>query len=133
VKRRKKKRVRRPVVSGSMPKISEMVWEFAGEFIRDGKTLEDKQNRLNAACSAWNIACNPPEVHNKSVTQYVEGYQMHNPEASDEELTGVRSTIEKLIQNKLRLFPTIHKQIVGAQISQAAGKDRIDVASLRIE
>ena len=133
MKRRKRKRIRRPVVSGSMPKMSEMVWEFAGEFIRGGKTLEEKQNRLNAACSAWNIACNPPEVHKRSVAQYVEGYQMHNPEASDEELSGVRSTMEKLIQNKLRLFPAVHKQIVGAQITQAAGKDRIDVASLRIE
>ena len=31
------------------------MWKFAGEFIKSGKTLEEKQNRLNAACTAWNI------------------------------------------------------------------------------
>ena len=114
-------------------KVSEMVWEFAGEFIRLGKTLEDKQNRLNAACSAWNMACNAPEVLNKSLDQYLESYRSHNPNESDEQLAAVRSDVEKLIQNKLRLFPAVHKQIVGAKIIQEAGKERIDVASARFE
>lgn len=40
-------------------KISELIWEFAGDFIRRGETLEQRQSLLNAACSAWNMACNP--------------------------------------------------------------------------
>ena len=106
-----------------------MIWEFAGEFISLGSTLEDKQNRLNAACSAWNMACNLPEVLNKSLAQYIESYKSYNPNESDEEIAAIRSDMEKLIQNKLRLFPDVHKQIVSVQITQEAEEDRIDVAS----
>ncbi len=110
-----------------------MIWEFAGEFIRLAETLEEKQNRLNAACSAWNIACSPVGVRSKSLHQYVESYKSYNPNAGDEDVSGVRSTMEKLIQNKLCLFPAVNKQIVGARITQTAGKDRINVASERFE
>jgi hypothetical protein len=110
-----------------------MIWEFAGEFIRSGRTLEEKQNRLNAACSAWNIACNPPDVWDRSLDQYVESYKSYNPELSDEDVSGVRSTMAKLTQNKSRLFPAVHKQIIGAKITQVAGEDRIDVVSARLE
>jgi len=110
-----------------------MAWEFAGEFIQLGETLEDKQNRLNAACSAWNIACNPPKAHKSLLNQYVKGYQSYNPDATDEQLSDIRSDMEKLIQNKLSLFPAVRKPIVGAQISRVAGQDRIDVVSARFE
>ena len=120
-------------ISASKQKVSEMIWEFAGEFIRSGRTLEEKQNRLNAACSAWNIACNPPDIWDRSLDQYVESYRSYNPELSDEEVSVVRSTMAKLTQNKLSLFPAVHKQIVGAKITQVAGEDRIDVASARLE
>lgn len=60
-------------------------------------------------------------------------YKSYNPELSDEDVSGVRSTMVKLIQNKSRLFPAVHKQIVGAKITQVAGEDRIDVASARLE
>lgn len=110
-----------------------MIWEFAGEFIRSGRTLEEKQNRLNAACSAWNIAINPPSAWDRSLDQYVESYKSYNPELSDEEASEIRSTMAKLTENKLRLFPAIQKQIVGATITQVAGKDRINVVSARFE
>ena len=38
-------------------KMSEMISEIASTFIGIGKTAEDKQSRLTAACSAWNMAC----------------------------------------------------------------------------
>ena len=110
-----------------------MVWEFAGEFIRLGDTVEQKQIRVNAACSAWNMACNPPEVRNRSLDQYIKSYRSYNPEVTDEEISAILSDMERLIQNKLRLFPDVHKQIVGAQVTQVEGKDRIDVASASLE
>jgi len=110
-----------------------MIWEFAGEFIRSGTTLQEKQNRLTAACSAWNIACNPPDVWDRTLDQYVESYKSYNPEVCHEEISGIRSTMAKLTQNKLRLFPAVHKQIVGARITQVGGKDRINVVSARLE
>lgn len=39
----------------STMKISEIIWEFAGDYIFLGKKLEHKQNLLNSALSAWNI------------------------------------------------------------------------------
>ena len=134
--RKNRKQGHRTGISASQQKVSEMIWEFAGEFIRSGTTLEEKQNRLNAACSAWNIACNPPDVWDRSLDQYAESYQSyhhHHTELSDEDISGIRSTMATLAQNKLRLFPAVHKQIVGAKITQMAGEDRIDVATARLE
>lgn len=110
-----------------------MVWEFAGEYIRLGNTLEEKQNYLNSACSAWNIACNPPEVRNKSLDQYFESFRLYNKGASDEDVSDIRSNMEKLVENKLLLFPTINKKIVDARITHEAGKDNIVVISARVE
>ena len=131
---KKKKDQRRPTeIDGSPRKLSEMIWEFAGGFIRLGNTLEEKQNLLNAACTAWNMACTPSEVRNRSLDQYVKGYKSYNPDVSDEEMSAICSDVEKLMRNKLRLFPAVHKQIVGAQITQVAGKDNIEVVSTRLE
>ena len=38
-------------------KMSEMIAEMAAGFLGVGDTLEERQNRLNAACTAWNMAC----------------------------------------------------------------------------
>lgn len=133
VKRNNRKQGHTTGISASKQKVSEMIWEFAGEFIRSGRTLEEKQNRLTAACSAWNIACNPPDVWDRTLDRYVESYKSYNPEVSDEEVSGIRSTMAKLTQNKLRLFPAVHKQIIGARITQMGGKDRINVVSARLE
>jgi len=84
VKRNNRKQGHRTGISASKQKVSEMIWEFAGEFIRSGRTLEEKQNRLTAACSAWNIACNPPDVWDRTLDQYVESYKSYNPEVCDE-------------------------------------------------
>jgi hypothetical protein len=132
VRRNNRKQGHRTGISASRQKTSEMIWEFAGEFIISGKTLEEKQNRLNAACNAWNISCNPSEVWSRSLDQYVESYMSYNPEASVEDVSGVRNTMTELIQNKLRIFPSVQKQIVGAKITQVDGKDRIEVASAKL-
>ena len=35
-------------------KMSEMISEMAAGFLGVGDTIEERQNRLNAACTAWN-------------------------------------------------------------------------------
>jgi hypothetical protein len=67
------------------------------------------------------------------LSQYIQSYRSYNPDVTEEQLRDIRSDMEKLIRNKLALFPTFCKQIVGARISQAAGQDRIEVASVRVE
>jgi len=38
-------------------KMSEMISEMAIGFLGVGDTVGERQNRLNAACTAWNMAC----------------------------------------------------------------------------
>jgi hypothetical protein len=110
-----------------------MIWEFAGDFIRMGNTPEEKHSLLNAACSAWSIACNPPAMHKKLLDRYMREYRRFNPNADEEEIAGVRSNMEKLIEKKLEMFPNDLRQVVGARVFKSGDNDRIEVMSARIE
>ena len=59
-------------------KISEMILEFAGDFLSLGESQEHKQCLLNAACSAWNIACIPADKRQKALDRYMTEYQRLN-------------------------------------------------------
>lgn len=96
-----------------------------------GDTHDEKQSLLNAACSAWNLACNPPEVRQTNLDSYMKEYVRYNRSADREELDGVRDNMQKLIAQKLRLFPDDFRQIVGAQLVKSGDKDRIEVVSAR--
>ena len=127
----RKKQKRQPAgsqVQGKV-KISQRVWEYAGDFIRMGKTLEDRQSLLNAACSAWNLACNHPEQRSAHLDHYMVEYRRCNAHADAAEMAGVRSNMEKLIEKKLEMFPTDLRQIVGAEIVKVGDQERINVAS----
>ena len=127
--RRTNRRDRVPDVPPPGRKVSEMVLEFAGTFIKGAKTLDDKQCRLAAACSAWNMACSTPDTRAKMLEEYIRGYRSQFPEKTDVEMAAVRRVMEALIQNKLRLFPTVNKQIVNSRVTRTAEGDRIDIAS----
>jgi len=128
---RRKKQKRQPdnAPGPDKRKISQMIWEYAGDFIRIGGTPEYRQSLLNAACSAWNIACDPPERRKASLDRYMVEYRRHNAQADEAQMAGVRSDMEKLVEKKLEMFPTDLRQIVGARIVRSGGKDRIEVAS----
>ena len=112
--------------------MSEMISEMAASFISVGESPDEKQNRLNAACSAWNIACGSPEVRRQQLEQYIEGYQRSNPAISPGDLADIRKDMESLIERKLEMFPEDQRQIVNARIV-IVGKDyRIEVASARL-
>ena len=46
-------------------KVSQMIIDFASDYIHLGETIEEKQNYLNAACIAWNIALLPKNRRKK--------------------------------------------------------------------
>lgn len=112
-------------------KVSEMIWELAGDFIRMAETPEQRQSLLNAACSAWNMACNPSAL-GKSLDQYMREYQRLNANADRAALAGVRSDMEKLIRRKLEMFPEDLRQIVGAELVRVRDKDRIETVSVTV-
>jgi hypothetical protein len=110
-------------------KMSEMISEMAAPFISEGKTPEEKHNRLTAVCSAWNMACGSPEVRRQQLEQYVEGYRQNNPAISPSDLANVRKVMESLMERKLELFPDDKRQIVSAKIVMVGKDYRIEVAS----
>lgn len=132
MKRKKNKdQKHRPQLS-ARPKISQSLWEFAGDFIRMGETLEQRQSHLNAACSAWNMACNTPELRVRHLDHYIREYQKFNVHADQQHLANVRSNMEKLIEVKLKMFPSDLRQVVQARIINVDGQDRIEAAALRV-
>jgi hypothetical protein len=110
-------------------KMSEMISEMAAQFISMGKSPEEKQSRLTAACTAWNMACGSLEVRQRQLEQYVEGYQRFNPSASPGDLANISKDMESLSERKLQMFPDDQRQIVSAKVVMVGQDYRIEVAS----
>lgn len=113
-------------------KVSEMVVHFAGEYLALGEDMEHKQQLLNSAVSAWNIACLNEQKREKAIKKYLEGWKSFNPTHGKDMLEGVEEDIRLLIKRKLELYPDIKKQIIRAHIQDEQGKDRITVASVTL-
>ena len=114
-------------------KMSEMISEMAASFVSGGKTPEEKENRLTAACSAWNMANRSPEIRRHQLEQYIEGYRRFNPAISSSDLANVLNVMESLIERKLEMFPDDKRQIVSAKIVMVGKDYRIEVASANLE
>ena len=110
-------------------KMSEMISEMAAGFLGVGDTLGERQNRLNAACTAWNMACASPEVRQRQLDQYAEGYLRFNPATSPDDLANIRKDMETLMERKLQMFPDDRRLIVGAKVVKIGTKFRIEIAS----
>ena len=110
-------------------KMSEMISEMAVGFLGVGNTIGERQNRLNAACTAWNMACGSPEVRQRQLEQYKEGYLRFNPATSPDDLANIIKDMESLIERQLKLFPDDHRQIVSARVVMVGKEYRIEVAS----
>ena len=114
-------------------KMSEMISEMAAGFLGVGDTLGERQNRLNAACSAWNMACGSPEVRQRQLEQYKEGYLRFNPGTSPSDLANILKDMELLIERKLTMFPDDKRQIVSARVVKVGNVYRIEVASATLQ
>ena len=130
---RRKKGTRQRIDTPHRPKMSEIIWEFAADVIRTGDSPEERQSILNAACSAWSIACNPPEMRGQHLDHYMREFRRFNPGADEEQLAFVRGNMEKLIDRKLEKYPTDLRRIVGAKIVKSGNKDRIEITSVRMQ
>jgi hypothetical protein len=114
-------------------KISEMISEMAVGFLGVGDTIGERENRLNAACSAWNMACATPEVRERQLAQYADQYLQYNPGTSPSDLADIIKDMELLIERKLELFPDDHRQIVNARVLKVGSEYRIEVASATLQ
>ncbi len=91
--------------------------------------MGERQNRLNAACSAWNMACASPEVRRYQLEQYKAGYLKFNPATSPADLANIMKDMETLIARKLAMFPDDKRQIVSARVVMVENNYRIEVAA----
>ena len=114
-------------------KMSEMISEMAAGFLGVGDTLGERQNRLNAACTAWNMACGSPESQQRQLEQYKEGYLRFNPATSPGDLANTLKDMELLIERKLKMFPDDKRQIVSASVVKVGNVYRIEVASATLQ
>jgi hypothetical protein len=114
-------------------KMSEMILEMGAGFVGVGATIGERENRLNAACTAWNMACCSPEVRQRQLEQYREGYLRFNPATSPGDLDNIIKDIELLIERKLKMFPDDKRQIVSARVVKVGDVFRIEVASATLQ
>ena len=108
-----------------------MIFEFAGNFIATGKSIEQRQCLLNAACTAWNIANLPKYERRKALERYLQSYRAENPRVQDASF--LHKDMEHLIKQKNRLFPQIKKPIVDAKIRDDGDRYSITAVSMRTE
>jgi hypothetical protein len=110
-------------------KMSEMISEMAANFLSVGDTIDERQSRLTAACSAWNMACGSPDVRRHQLKRFRESYQRFNPAIRPTDLANIVKDMEILIERKLKLFPDDKRQIVSARVVKVGETFRIEVAS----
>jgi len=108
--------------------ISQMVINFAQDFISLGNTIEVKQSYLNAACVAWNISLLHEKARATAINQFLEQYRKLNPGTDD--VVNVRSDIEQLIDEKLDMYSKEKRSIINAQIEKdERGNEKITIIS----
>jgi hypothetical protein len=75
------------------------------------------------------MACGPPEDRQRRLEQYTEGYLRLNPGTPADDLAGIITVMNALIERKLKLFPDERRQVVCAVVVRAGTGFRIEIAS----
>ncbi len=115
--------------STSRQKLSEMIVNVAGEYLAIAETVDERENYLRSACTAWNIACLPPLRREHALRRYCEQYRKTN-QADETDSKNFEQDIRLLIDQKERLYPDINVQIVDSMIERINGKDHVTVVSV---
>jgi len=110
-------------------KMSEMISEMAAGFLDVGDSVRQRQNRLNAACTAWNMACGSPERRHRQLENYRKEYLRFNPATTPIDLANIVKDMEALIERKLKMFPDDLRQVVNATVVKIGDDFRIEVVS----
>jgi len=111
-------------------KVSEMIMKYAGDYIALGDDIEHKQQLLNSAVSAWNVACIDESERQSAIKKYMRKYRKLNPTHTKLILKDVEKDLKLLIKEKMRLYPDKKIQIINAQINEIDGKHHITAMSI---
>ena len=107
-----------------------MLLDVASEYIAMGEDIEDKQQFLNGAVSAWNIACLSGEDRKTAFKKYRKQYKRINPSHTKPEIKDALEDIQLLIDRKDELYPDVKIQIAHATIETINNQNHITVASV---
>ena len=129
------KKIKRRLKSGKVVintspeiKMSELIGKYASDYINMGEDTEERQNYLNGACTAWNIAILDENHREEALRKAIESYKKMNPGSDDAD--NFEHDISLLIQKKLEMFPDIKKVIVDAMIEPINETQyRVNIAS----
>lgn len=94
--------------------MSELIGEYASDYINMGENTEERQSYLNGACTAWNIAILPEHSREAALRRVIEEYKRINPGVDDAD--NFDQDLRTLIRKKLEMFPGIKKVIINAGI-----------------
>ena len=109
-------------------KMSELIGQYASDYINMGEDTEERQNYLNGACTAWNIAVLPEHSREEALRRVIKEYKKANPGVDDAD--DFEQDLRTLIRKKLEMFPGIKKVIANAGIEPISDtKYRILVVS----
>ena len=108
-----------------------MIFDFSRDFIATGESMEQKQSRLNAACTAWNIATLSKYERRKALERYLQSDRAQNSDVQDANF--LRIGMKHLIKQKNRLFPQVKKPIMHAEIRDDGDRFSISAVSMRTE
>ena len=112
------------------PKLSEMLLKVAGDYIALGEDVEDKQQLLYGAVSAWNIACLPTSAQDRALMKFMTEYKKMNPALTPQDFVDVEQDMRNRIRHKCLVFPDVNVQIVNANLEEIDGKMHVTVASV---
>jgi len=110
-----------------------MLLNVAGDYLAMGDDIETKQQYLNSAVSAWNIACLSENKRQRAIKTYIIEYRKLNPAHTNQDSKEVEENIKLLIKEKDRLYPDKNIQIADAEIKEINGKNHITIMSMRMK
>ena len=79
------------------------------------------------------MACGLPEVRERQLEQYTQGYLQHNPDTSPSDMFNIVKDMKSLIERKLEVFPDDRRQVADARVVKVGNEYRIEVASATLQ
>ena len=114
------------------PEISDMIMNYAGDFILDGQDEIECQQRLNYVVSSWNFACLDNNKREAAIKKYLMECKKLNPKFSKKDLSQIANVLIHLMNEKLKKYPQVKVRIYNAKLEEDKGNLFISVASAKI-
>ena len=112
------------------PKISEMLLDVCADFIALAPDDRMRQQMLQGAASAWNIACMPPSKRDDALRRFMVEYRAGNPNRTEPDYENIKQDMLLLIEKKLKLYPDVHAPIVHVSTEMIGNKRRVNVVTV---